>query len=71
VSADSCKCAELPDRFENSNLANETVVAACIDMDSERVEGSTAFYRCLVCGRWWRDGSGDDHALRKVAGPDS
>jgi hypothetical protein len=68
VSVDSCMCAALPERFENSTLTDETVVAAHIDMDSERVEGSVAFYRCGVCGQWWRDGSGDDRALRKVAG---
>ncbi len=49
-------CAALPERFENSTVTDETVVAAHIDMDSERVEGSVAF------------GSGDDRALRKVAG---
>ncbi len=56
VPVDSCMCAALPERFENSTLTDETVVAAHIDMDSERVEGSVAF------------GSGDDRALRKVAG---
>jgi hypothetical protein len=46
VSVDSCLCAALPERFENRTLTDETAVAAHIDMDSERVEGSVAFYRC-------------------------
>jgi hypothetical protein len=69
VAEPSCTCAELPDRFADSCLTDVTPVAANIDMNSETVGTSWAAYRCLVCGQWWRDGVGDDHALREIDAP--
>jgi hypothetical protein len=67
MSPSHCSCASLPERFEDSNLTNVTVVAG---FAGDEVLGKTcAFYQCVDCGQWWRDGSGDDRALRKVESP--
>jgi hypothetical protein len=64
-----CFCASLPDRFEDTNIQGVTAVAANVDVENAVEDSSSVTYRCLVCGQWWRDGSWDDHALRKVPAP--
>lgn len=64
-----CVCANLPERFPDSNLTNVTPVAANIDLSREVGADGWGAWPCLVCGQWWRDGFGDDHALRKIAFP--
>jgi hypothetical protein len=64
-----CSCASLPDRFEDANVQSVAAVAGFVDVESAVENQSSTSYRCLDCGQWWRDGYGDDHALRKVPPP--
>lgn len=63
-----CHCARLADVLPGRNIQGEPFIAGFAG--DEVVSESAAYYRCLDCGQWWRDGYLDDHALRKVDGPE-
>jgi hypothetical protein len=63
---DSCSCADLPDA-QPGDIQSQPAVAGFVSDELDKHDA--AFYQCLDCGQWWRDGYNDDHVLRKVASP--